>query len=316
MLGNISMKKIILLLLIINMTIILNLSKKCEGKNVENSPNTVEENEEAEDKRLEKLLYLEKSEMKNRMNLLFDFIDSDKNGGLNKVELVSWAERIKKQVNIKHGVSELEAADKDNDKKISFEELKAAHLDTDETDAKSIEDLKRRFEVVDKDKNNYLDASEMAILLNPATDEKLVSLEIELILEAHDKDGNRLLSLSELTSIDSTDELSAEELNQLRAEFKTYDVNEDGFVSEDEIKQVVASTGGTDVEKSVDEMFTNSTDTVISREEWEKNYQKYIISVATDSGELLRFPEDYNFSLPFKNVQKPEQHDAEKHDEL
>lgn len=269
---------------------------------------------------LTKLLNVDDEELKKRMVSLFGFIDKDNSKTLTKEEIISWVQFLRKRVNERQGLLELKSIDKDGDGKVSFEELKAAQLESDEPlDEQASEDLMKRFKAVDKNGDGFLSVEEMTLFLYPANDPELLAIEIEYIFEAHDKDKDRHISVEEFMHSDQSDEeLSEAEKTQLMEQFKMIDKDGDGLISENEIKEAVADPGHQEAETAAGQLVKDSKDEVITEEEWVLNHQKYAASALTDNGELIRFPEDYAAGLPFKNVQKRDdgEHDgARKEDE-
>lgn len=276
-----------------------------EGKNtvdegIKHSNDDLSSNGDLPISKLEKTLSMSHSEMKNRMKFVYEAIDPA-GTGIDKVKLVAWIERVRAEVQLKQGIAELETVDKNNDGYASFDEVRESHLEADDGSPKANEELKRRFDVVDKNHDGLLDAHEISIFINPAADESLINVEIDMIMEVHDKNVDQLLSIEELMSTE-TEELTEDEKSQIKSEFDSYDLDKDGFVSKHEIKEVILKAGKFDYDAAAEKILMGQE--VIDRHEWIDNYHKYIISAATDEGELIRFPQDYNLSLPFSNIGK------------
>eukprot|EP00922_Rhytidocystis_sp_ex-Travisia-forbesii_P063091 GHVS01093913.1.p1 GENE.GHVS01093913.1~~GHVS01093913.1.p1 ORF type:complete len:371 (-),score=115.27 GHVS01093913.1:154-1266(-) len=269
---------------------------------------------------LKTMLGMEAAEMKRRSDVVFDFIDTSKDGTLSEEELRQWITKVKEAVHKKQVMVEMHTIDKDGDNKVTFEEMKLAYADSDGEAANpdTLSELKKRFVAVDKDQDGALSLDEIGLLMNPGTDDELMTLELEEILAAQDKDKDRRISLEEFLMSDES--IDPEEMEQYKAEFNTYDINKDGFIDESEIRKVVSEPHHQEVNDAVAELQKMAADGGdLTRSYWSDKFHKFVISGATDNGELLRYPKEYNLDLPFADVAKPkdeEEEESEHEEEL
>lgn len=106
----------------------------------------------------------------------------------------------------------------------------------------------------------------------------------------------------------SSGTLSPQETEELTREFASYDGDSDGFISEEELRQVVKDPHAHEMELLLQQLQAElqQQQQSIDRNEWSKRFAVFAVSMLTDNGELLRFPEEYEgLDLPFSG---PEQH--------
>lgn len=70
----------------------------------------------------------------------------------------------------------------------------------------------------------------------------------------------------------------------------------------------------------LDEFTKDLKDGKVNKDEWEKDFETFAVSMLTDNGEVLRFPEDYKgIDFPFKTIVPKVSEfggDVDKHEEL
>eukprot|EP00921_Rhytidocystis_pertsovi_P019121 GHVQ01030313.1.p1 GENE.GHVQ01030313.1~~GHVQ01030313.1.p1 ORF type:complete len:348 (-),score=92.84 GHVQ01030313.1:112-1134(-) len=264
---------------------------------------------------LEGMVGMNAVEMQSRLSILFDAIDTDKDGEWGEPEAKAWMTKLKENVQNKQVVIEMESIDKDGDGFVTFDEMKVAYADSDGDNA----ELLKRFNAVDKNKDNKLERSEIFLLMNPSKDDELMELEVSEILNAQDTDKDGSISLAEFLSTEEPS--SPEDRVQYETEFRTYDVDGDGYINRTEIWQVVAEPYRHEIQEQVDELFKLSPDGKLTRDYVRDKFHKFVISAVTDSGEVLRYPREYSLDL-FPDLPKPksaesggDQHHAEEAEE-
>eukprot|EP00922_Rhytidocystis_sp_ex-Travisia-forbesii_P008167 GHVS01012030.1.p1 GENE.GHVS01012030.1~~GHVS01012030.1.p1 ORF type:complete len:370 (+),score=85.67 GHVS01012030.1:139-1248(+) len=258
---------------------------------------------------LKSMLGMEPAEMKKRSDLVFEFMDTNKDGVLDDEEIRVWMAKIKESVQKKQVLVEMESIDKNGDNKVTFEEMQAAYADADggNVNEDTLTELRKRFHTVDKNNDGALSLDEIGLLMNPGQDEELMKLEIDEILNAQDKDHDRRISFDEFMSAEEN--ASPEDAEQFRTEFDSYDTNKDGFIDENEIRQVVAEPHQQEITESAKELRKLAVDGELTRAYWSDKFHKFVISAATDNGELLRYPKEYGLGLPFDDLPKPNHED-------
>ncbi|KAL8437655.1 hypothetical protein ACSSS7_000812 [Eimeria intestinalis] len=134
---------------------------------------------------------------------------------------------------------------------------------------------------------------------------------------AQDKDGDRAISLEEFLTNEGG-ALSESEKEELKKEFSSYDKNGDGKVDEEELRAVIRDPHAHDLEQMLEALKKEMKEGKITKDEWSEGFESFAVSVLTDNGELLRFPEEYEgLQLPFKGISAgPGEEEPLDHDEL
>ncbi|PFH33119.1 putative calcium binding protein precursor [Besnoitia besnoiti] len=270
--------------------------------------------------KLAELMQMDLKDIKERMLALFDMIDANKDNEIDTEEARAWSTKLKNAMHHHQVRMEFQAIDKDNDGRVSLAELEATYVDG--QDQKQLEqhkkEVEQRFKAVDKDGDGLLDMTEIMILMDPGKDEVLMSIEVEEILTAQDKDGDRKISLKEFIDTEgASGALSESDKAELQKEFGSYDMNADGFIDEEELKQIIKDPHAHEIRVLLEEFVKDLKDGKVGREQWEKDFEAFAVSMLTDNGEVLRFPEDYKgLDFPFKTIVPKIQETEDKHDEL
>ena len=128
--------------------------------------------------------------------------------------------------------------------------------------------------------------------------------------------GFLLCGLSLLLSLLGT--LTEPEKAELTKEFKTYDKNGDDKIDEAELRAVIEDPHAHDLKQMMEALASDMEDGKITRDQWDSRFETFAISMLTDNGEVLRFPEEYEgLELPFKGIiAGPGDEEDLKHDEL
>ncbi|CDJ38212.1 membrane-associated calcum-binding protein, related, putative [Eimeria necatrix] len=269
--------------------------------------------------KLAELMQLSLSEIKDRMETIFSFIDTNGDGVITTEEAQQWSTRLKDAMH-KHQVrQEFISIDKDGDGKITLEELEVTY--TDGADAANQEahkeEVQKRFAAVDKDKSGSLSLEEVTVLMDPGKDATLMQIEVDEIMAAQDKDKDGNISLDEFL-LNEGGTLTDPEREELTREFSTYDKNGDGKIDEAELRAVIEDPHAHDLQQMMESLAAEMEDGKITKDQWTDKFETFSVSMLTDNGELLRFPEEYEgVDLPFKGISVgPGDEDAVSHDEL
>lgn len=268
--------------------------------------------------KLAELMQLSVSEIKSRMDTVFGLVDEDKDGVITKEEARAWSLKLKEAMH-KHQVKqEFASIDKNNDGKITLEELEVTYTEGADAAQKEAhkEEVQKRFAAVDKDKSDSLSIEEVTVLMDPGKDETLMQIEIDEIMAAQDKDKDKLISVDEFLANEGST-LTEAEREELMVEFTTYDKSADGFIDVAELRAVIADPHAHELQQMLDSLESEMKDGKIERAAWDEKFEALAISMLTDNGELLRFPEEYEgLELPFKGISAAQQEDPLKKDEL
>lgn len=269
--------------------------------------------------KLAELMQLSLNEIKNRMNIIFNFVDTNKDDIITEEEAQQWSLKLKEAMH-KHQVrQEFISIDKDSDGKITLDELEVTYTDgvggTNQEAHK--EEVRKRFVAVDKDNSGNLTLEEVTLLMDPGKDETLMQIEVDEIMGAQDKDKDGMISLDEFL-LNEGGTLSEAEREELTKEFSSYDKNGDGKINEEELRAVIVDPHAHELQQMMASLAAEMNDGQLTRDQWSEKYETFAVSMLTDNGELLRFPEEYDgIKVPFKGISSGS--DAEKvedHDEL
>lgn len=269
--------------------------------------------------KLAELMQLSLSEIKNRMELIFSLVDTDKDEVITEQEAQQWSTKLKEAMH-KHQVKqEFISIDKNSDGKITLEELEVTY--TDGSDAANQEahkeEVQKRFAAVDKDKSGSLSIEEVTILMDPGKDALLMQIEVDEIMAAQDKDKDGAISLDEFL-LNEGGTLTDPEKEELTKEFKTYDKSGDNRIDEAELRAVIEDPHAHDLKQMMEALTAEMEEGKITKDRWTSRYETFAVSMLTDNGELLRFPEEYEgLNIPFKGISAgPGEEEELKHDEL
>ncbi|KAJ0407770.1 hypothetical protein ATCC90586_003272 [Pythium insidiosum] len=111
--------------------------------------------------------------------------------------------------------------------------------------------FKEAFALFDKDESGYIDCSELMRVLE-ALGQRLSMTEVEAIMRDADTDGDGKISFLEFVAMMNKRLFRRGELTDfdLRAAFKLFDSNDDGFISASELAHVLCVLGGQSVSNS------------------------------------------------------------------
>ena len=112
--------------------------------------------------------------------------------------------------------------------------------------------------------------------------------------------------------------LTDTEREELTREFSSYDKNGDKKIDEAELRAVIQDPHAHDMQQMMESLMGEMEDGKISKEQWTEKFETFSVSMLTDNGELLRFPEEYEgIQLPFKGISLgPGEEEELQHDEL
>lgn len=270
--------------------------------------------------KLAELMQLSLDEIKNRMDVLFGFVDTNEDGVVTETEAQEWSLKLKDAMH-KHQVKqEFISIDKNGDGKITLEELEVTYSDganSSQQEAHKAE-VQKRFTAVDKDNSGSLSIEEVTILMDPGKDTTLMQIEVDEIMGAQDKDKDNSISLEEFLSNEGGT-LTDPEKEELTKEFSAYDTNKDGKIDVEELQAVIRDPHAHELQQMLQSLAADMKDGRITKDHWLENFESFAVSMLTDNGELLRFPEEYEgIGLPFKGISAgaDAEDPLEKHDEL
>ncbi|KAL8442962.1 hypothetical protein Emed_007056 [Eimeria media] len=304
--------------------------------------------------KLAELMQLSIGEIKERMQAIFSLVDTDKDEQISEQEAEAWSLLLKEAMH-KHQVKqEFLSIDKDGDGRITLEELETTYIDGTDSAAKDThrEEVRKRFAAVDKDNSGSLSLEEVTILMDPGKDDTLMQIEVDEIMAAQDKDGDRAISLDEFLTNEGGEQQQQQQQQQQRQQ-QQQQQQQHRVVAETTVAQLEAAApagsaapaaaapappaavaeaalgglmcviyvcvvSGIRRIQMLDALKKDMTDGKITKDQWINGIESFAVSVLTDNGELLRFPEEYEgLELPFKGISAgPGDEEPLDHDEL
>merc|ERR1711899_207821 len=132
-----------------------------------------------------------------------------------------------------------------------------------------VEDVKAAFFRFDKNGDGAIDRNELKQML-AATGKNPSDQEVDQLFRKGDTDGDGQIDLGEFiflmfpaaTATISKLQKSFKNLNEVKSAFRKFDVDGDGHITRNELRQVIASSGGIDYQEFVSMMVPNSVATI------------------------------------------------------
>jgi Ca2+-binding EF-hand superfamily protein len=247
---------------------------------------------------------LSPSESRRRLGLIFDKIDTNKDGFMEPTELKKWIQWTQRRFIVRDAETQWRIHNPDGKEKIAWSEYKRANYGFLEGEPEGTEDRKtytkmmqrdrRRWTIADTDADDFLNQEEFQNFIHPEDVEHMQDVVVLETVEDIDKDGDGLISLAEYISDlyrgDPGDEEPAWVENE-RESFRTYrDKNKDGFLDNDEVKQWILPDQYDHAEAETNHLIhvsDSDSDGKLSKEEVLDKYDIFVGSQATDFGEAL-----------------------------
>ncbi|GFY57945.1 calumenin-B [Trichonephila inaurata madagascariensis] len=248
---------------------------------------------------------LSPEESKERLGIIVDKIDKNKDGFVTQEELKDWitytqakyiTDDVDKQWKL-HNEGDKENLDWETFKKVTYNFVDEVINNDDEPDLKSYKEMmirdKRRWAAADKNKDNKLSKEEFGHFLHPEEYPHMQEVVITETIEDIDKDGDGKISIQEYIGdmYSGGEEDEPEWVKNEREQFETYrDKNKDGYMDKDEVREwILPSDYNHSEAESLHLMHEadDNRDNKLTKEEVLNNYDLFVGSQATDFGEAL-----------------------------
>ncbi|XP_048258892.1 calmodulin-like [Haliotis rufescens] len=134
-----------------------------------------------------------------------------------------------------------------------------------------IQELKKLFDKYDRDKGGKITTSELGAMLTSLGHEMTLE-EVEEIINQFDKDGNKTMDFEEFQNMMLKKVEDAKFSKEIITDFKKYDLNGDGFISPNELREVIRVRGERLSNAEVDAMMQ----TVDLNQDGKVNYEEFV----------------------------------------
>ncbi|KAG8182179.1 hypothetical protein JTE90_017130 [Oedothorax gibbosus] len=248
---------------------------------------------------------LSPEESKERLAIIVDKIDKDKDGFASKEELKDWIsytqmKYIQEDVNRQwesHNEEKKETLDWEAYKKFTYNFMEEMQYDNDDSDIKMYKEMmqrdKRRWSTADKNGDGSLSKEEFQNFLHPEHADHMKDIVVTETIEDIDKDGDGKISLEEYIGdmYSGNEEDEPEWVKTERESFAAYrDKNNDGFMDKEEVKEWIIPEDFNHSESEALHLIheaDENKDYKLSKDEILNNYDVFVGSQATDFGSAL-----------------------------
>ncbi|XP_023652640.1 calumenin-A-like isoform X1 [Paramormyrops kingsleyae] len=242
-------------------------------------------------------------ESKERLGMIVDKIDADKDGFVTEDELKTWIKKSQKRYIYENVDRQWKDFDLNSDAVISWEEYRnvtyGSYLDDpDPEDGFNYKQMmsrdERRFKMADKDGNHFADKDEFTAFLHPEEYEYMKDIVVLETMEDIDKNGDGFIDLEEYIGDMYNHEADSKEPDWVKTEREQFaefrDKNKDGKMDKEETKDWILPSDYDHAEAEAKHLVYESDtdkDGLLTKEEIVQKYDLFVGSQATDFGEAL-----------------------------
>ncbi|TRY53036.1 EF-hand domain containing protein [Cryptosporidium tyzzeri] len=243
-----------------------------------------------------------------RFGNLLEIIDLDKNGLLEKNELMKWIKFVSERSSLKEVEAEFRILDKNKDGKLSNEEFINHFVsEKDESSNKEITELnnfyRELFKEVDTDKDGYLTVGEYYYLTNYYSLSKELFVKINSFLSQNDKNGDGIIDIEEIKQIQKD---NTEVITNDSGKLVVFGVDVSGE-KELSVKKIIFLLRSQEIQDAIKDAYNQLIDVYNTRKDAKpedsksssipidfvrSNYVIYIQSILTDYGDVFKYPHD------------------------
>eukprot|EP01069_Polyplicarium_translucidae_P012120 Polyplicarium_translucidae@DN4762_c0_g1_i1.p1 len=261
----------------------------------------------------ESQLFMTEEEFRSRFKEVMLRIDTDKDGAVSRLEAIGWLDGLTVHAAMRAIVNEFQSIDSDHNGFVTVDELMAAYeaANTEQQPTESLKDhINSRFRAADLNQDSALTLREMAFFAHPVSSPEVLRVEAKDVMQIHDENNNSAVDFEEFLKQATASDPDPDEKNEetYRKEFEAHDTDGDGKLSVDEVYSALLNPHKRQIEAAVQSVFdvlanagdiedANADNMLISA--MEEHAEAFIASPLLDMGELVRFPETYNFEPPF-----------------
>ncbi|KAL4617922.1 calumenin isoform X1 [Arapaima gigas] len=242
-------------------------------------------------------------ESKERLGMIVDNIDSNKDGFVTEEELKAWIKTAQKKYIYDNADHQWKDFDLNNDGYVSWEEYKnvtygAYEDDNDPDDGFNYKQMilrdERRFKMADKDGDLIANKEEFTAFLHPEEYDYMKDIVVLETMEDIDKNGDGFIDLEEYIGDMYNHEGDPQEPEWVKTEREQFvefrDKNKDGKMDKEETKDWILPSDYDHAEAEAKHLVYESDtdkDGRLTKEEIIAKYDLFVGSQATDFGEAL-----------------------------
>jgi Ca2+-binding EF-hand superfamily protein len=249
---------------------------------------------------------LSPEEAREKLSILVDKMDKDKDGQVTEKELTTWIHYVQTKYIYEDTDRQWEENDKNRDGKITWQEYKentygflsAEEMNKEEDDGFSYASMevrdKRRWDVADKENKGYLTKDDLTAFLHPEEHEHMKSIVIMETIEDIDKDGDGKISVEEYIGDMWLEEEDGEEPEWVSEERKSFHEHRDrdgtGYLEDEEVRDWILPDEYDHAEgeaKHLIESADDDGDGKLSKDEILEHQETFVGSQATDWGDAV-----------------------------
>ncbi|KAH8583027.1 ER retention motif and EF hand [Cryptosporidium sp. chipmunk genotype I] len=243
-----------------------------------------------------------------RFNTLLEIIDLNKDGLLEKDELIKWIKFVSERSSLKEVEAEFRILDRDKDGKLSNEEF-IGHFTSNEDEGLTKEKTELNnfyqelFKEVDADKDGYLTVGEYYYLTNYYSLSKELFAKINSFLSQNDKNGDGIIDREEINQIQRE---NAEVITNDSGKLVIFGVDMSGE-KELSVKRIIFLLRSQEIQDAITDAYHQLIDVYNTRKDAKpedpksssipidfvrSNYIVYIQSILADYGDVFKYPHD------------------------
>lgn len=239
-------------------------------------------------------------EAKARLKELAIKMDKDKDGFVDRLELIDWILRSFKLLTQEEAAERFEDEDKNGDGKVTWDEhvseafgspQKISDSDSEDNDLRLLEEDDRYFKAADANGDGVLDKNEFPKFSHPSEFPEMQETLYEETMKRKDVDKDGYLSLEEFTTEDPDKPLSNEQYIAEKERFEVdYDKNGDRKLDKEETLNWLLPGNDEVAEQEAEHLIANGdadNDGKLSIQEIVDHHELFVGSEATDYGEHL-----------------------------
>ncbi|XP_044285335.1 calumenin isoform X2 [Varanus komodoensis] len=242
-------------------------------------------------------------ESKERLGVIVDKIDTDKDGVVTEGELKAWIKKAQKKYVLDNVAHQWQEYDMNRDGSISWDEYRNVTYgnyldDPDPDDGFNYKQMmvrdERRFKMADKDGDLIATKEEFTAFLHPEEYDYMKDIVVQETMEDIDKNGDGFIDLEEYIGDMYSHDGDAEEPEWVKTEREQFvefrDKNHDGKMDKEETKDWILPSDYDHAEAEARHLVYESDqdkDGKLTKEEIVDKYDLFVGSQATDFGEAL-----------------------------